>query len=144
MNNADRIIEKSSKRKITRISRDEYLKIHQWIYSIKEWIVKENPNYETIVQKARDEADIQVLPKQVLRKLFEYNKIEFYLFKEKKHKSKTSEIIRMLEKLNQDQKTISMEIAEMKQVLSDNINKRNSELNFLLEEVSKALPSNNS
>lgn len=144
MNNADRIIEKSSKRKITRISRDEYLKIHQWIYSIKEWIVKENPNYDTIVQKARDEADIQVLPKQVLRKLFEYNKIEFYLFKEKKHKSKTSEIIRMLEKLNQDQKTISMEIAEMKQVLSDNINKRNNELNFLLEEVSKALPSNNS
>lgn len=144
MNNADRIIEKSLKRKITRISRDEYLKIHQWIYSIKEWIVKENPNYDTIVQKARDEADIQVLPKQVLRKLFEYNKIEFYLFKEKKHKSKTSEIIRMLEKLNQDQKTISMEIAEMKQVLSDNINKRNSELNFLLEEVSKALPSNNS
>lgn len=144
MNNADRIIEKSLKRKITRISRDEYLKIHQWIYSIKEWIVKENPNYDTIVQKARDEADIQVLPKQVLRKLFEYNKIEFYLFKEKKHKSKTSEIIRMLEKLNQDQKTISMEIAEMKQVLSDNINKRNNELNFLLEEVSKALPSNNS
>lgn len=142
MSSADRIIEKS-KRTIKRISRNEYLKIHEWIHSVKEWIVQENPSYEVITQKA-SEVGIQCLPKQVLKKLFEYNQIEFYLFRDKKHKSRTSEIIKILEKLNQDQKNISMEIAEMKKILSENINKRNGDLNFLLEEVSKALPSHNS
>lgn len=143
MSSADRITEKS-KRTIKRITRNEYLKIHEWIHSVKDWIIQENPSYETITQKA-NENGIQCLPKHVLKKLFEYNQIEFYLFRDrKKYKSRTSEIIKILEKLNQDQRNISIEIAEMKKILSENINKRNDDLNFLLEEVSKALPSHNS